>query len=349
MSQLPLPLQIVDYVSGAMKTQAVHACAELGIPDLLSDGPKSTEQLAEATGTDHTNLYRLLRVLVAMEILDESVPGLFQATPLSRYLQREESLYHLAMMAGTGWVWKAQEGTGYSLQSGQPTVDHLFGMDIWSYLEKHPQEAAHFHRAMPSTAGVADEPIVQALSEHYDLTEGTFVDIGGGIGTLLIALLRRNPGLRAVLFEQPEVSVLAREQIAQAGLTARCEVVAGDMFEAVPSGGDYYFLRQILKDWTDEQDVRILRNCLRAMKPQGRILVAEQVLAPGRADLLAKLTDLVLMVTLPGRERDQYEFEQLFARADLTLQRILPTASAYTILAVSHSQTEPSSGSVSHG
>jgi hypothetical protein len=324
-----------------MKTQAVHACAELGIPDLLSTGPKSTEQLAEATGTDHTNLYRLLRVLVAMEILDESAPGLFQATPLSRYLQSDESLYHLAMMAGTGWVWKVQEaaeGTGYSLQSGQPAVDHMFGSDIWSYLKEHPQEAAHFHRAMPSTAGAGDEQIVQALSENYDLAEGTFVDIGGGIGTLLIALLQRNPGLRAVLFERPEVSVLAQEQIARAGLVARCKVVVGDMFEAVPCGGDYYFLRQILKDWTDEQDVRILRNCLHAMNPRGRILVAEQVLAPGRADLLAKLTDLVLMVTLPGRERDQYEFEHLFAGADLALQRILLTDSAYKILEVAQSR-----------
>src|SRR5215469_9276114 len=156
MSQLPLPLLIVDYVCGAVKTQAVHACAELCIPDLLQAGPKSTAQLAEATGTDHTNLYRLLRVLVAMEILDESAPGLFQATPLSRYLQHEESLYHLAMMAGTGWVWKVQEGaegTGYSLRSGQPAMNKLFGTDIWSYLKEHPQDAAHFHQAMSTTAG----------------------------------------------------------------------------------------------------------------------------------------------------------------------------------------------------
>ena len=335
MSQLPPPLQIVDYVCGAMKTQALHACADLGIPDLLKDGPKSTAQLAEATGTDRTNLYRLLRVLVAMEILDESAPGLFQATPLSRYLQSEESLYHLAMMAGTGWVWKVQEGaegTGYSLRSGQPAFQHLFGMDVWSYLKAHPQEAAHFHRAMSTTAGVADEPIAQALSENYDLAEGTFVDVGGGVGNVLIALLRRNPGLRGVLFEQEEVMASAREQIARAGLTGRCELVAGDFFEEVPSRGDYYFLRQIIKDWTDEQGVRLLQNCRRAMKPRGRILVVEQVLAPGKADLLAKLTDLVLMMTLPGRERDHYEFEQLFARADLTLQRILPTTSAYKIL-----------------
>jgi len=335
MSQLPPPLQIVDYVCGAMKTQALHACADLGIPDLLKDGPKSTAQLAEATGTDHINLYRLLRVLVAMEILDESAPGLFQATPLSRYLQSEESLYHLAMMAGTGWVWKVQEGaegTGYSLRSGQPAFQHLFGMDVWSYLKAHPQEAAHFHRAMSTTAGVADEPIAQALSENYDLAEGTFVDVGGGVGNVLIALLRRNPGLRGVLFEQEEVMASAREQIARAGLTGRCELVAGDFFEEVPSRGDYYFLRQIIKDWTDEQGVRLLQNCRRAMKPRGRILVVEQVLAPGKADLLAKLTDLVLMMTLPGRERDHYEFEQLFARADLTLQRILPTTSAYKIL-----------------
>jgi SAM-dependent methyltransferase len=335
MSQLPPPLQIVDYVCGAMKTQALHACADLGIADLLQDGPKSTAQLAEATGTDHTNLYRLLRVLVAMEILDESAPGMFQATPLSRYLQSEESLYHLAMMTGTGWVWKVQEGTegtGYSLHRGQPTFDHLFRMDVWSYLKEHPAEAAHFHYAMSSTASIADEPIAQALSENYDLAEGTFVDVGGGIGNVLIALLQRNPGLRAVLFERREVIESAREHMARVGLTERCEFVAGDFFEEVPSGGDYYFLRQIIKDWSDEQDVRILQNCQRAMKPGGRILVAEQVLAPGRADLLAKLIDLILMLALPGRERDHYEFEQLFARAGLTLRRILPTASAYKIL-----------------
>lgn len=335
MSHLPPPLQIVDYVCGAMKTQALHACADLGIPDLLKDGPKSTAQLAEATGTDHTNLYRLLRVLVAMEILDESAPGMFQATPLSRCLQSEESLYHLAMMAGTGWVWKVlegAEGTGYSLRSGQPAFHHLFEMDVWSYLEEHPREATHFHRAMSTSAGIADEPIAQTLSETYGLMEGTFVDVGGGIGNLLIALLRRNPGLRGVLFERPEVIASAREQIAWAGLTGRCEFAAGDFFEEVPSGGDYYFLRQIIKDWSDEQDVRILQNCRNAMKSRGRILVAEQVLAPGRSDLLAKLTDLILMLALSGRERDQYEFEQLFARADLTLQRILPTTSAYKIL-----------------
>ena len=335
MSQLPPPLQIVDYVCGAMKAQALHACADLGIADLLKDGPKSTAQLADATNTDHTNLSRLLRVLVAMEILDESAPGLFQTTALSRYLQSEESLYHLAMMTGTGWVWKVQEGaegTGYSLRSGQPAFDHLFGIDVWNYLKEHAAEAAHFHRAMSTSAGTADEPIAQALSENYNLAEGTFVDVGGGIGNVLIALLRRNPGLRAVLFERQEVIASARVHMARVGLSERCEFVAGDFFEEVPPGGDYYFLRQIIKDWSDEQDVRILQNCRRAMKPGGRILVAEQVLAPGRADLLAKLTDLILMLALPGRERDHYEFEQLFVRAGLTLQRILPTASAYKIL-----------------
>lgn len=336
MSPLPPPLQILDYLSGATKTLALHACADLGIPDLLKDGPKSTAQLAEATRTDPTNLYRLLRVLSAMELLDESAPGMFQATPLSSYLQSGESLYHLAMMSGTGWVWKALEGIGYSLNSGQPAVHHLFGMDIWSYLEQHPQEAAHFHRAMPTTVGVSDEQIAQTLSENYDLTEGLIVDIGGGIGTFLIALLQRNPGLHAILFDLPNVIEQAREQIKQAGLTSRCEVVAGDFFAAVPTRGDYYFLRQVIKDWTDEQDVRILQNCVHAMKPQGRILVAEQILASGKTDLHAKLVDLILMVSLPGRERDQSEFEQLFARANLTLQRILPTASAYKILEITH-------------
>ena len=337
MSQLPPPVQIVDYVCGAMKTQALHACAELGIPALLEDGPQTTAQLAAATDTDQTNLYRLLRALVAMEILDERAPGVFGATPLSRCLLPDEALYHLAMMAGTGWVWKAQEaaaGTGYSVRSGVPAFDHIFGTDVWTYLSEHPHEAAHFHRAMSQTAGAADEPIAQALSEQLDLSHGTFVDVGGGIGNLLIAVLRRNPGLRGVLLERPEVIAHARAHLEQAGLGARCELVAGDFFAAVPAGGDFYFMRQIIKDWSDEQDTRILHNCWRAMNPAGRILVAEQVLAPGRADLLGKLTDLLLMVALPGRERDQYEFEQLFGRAGLTLRRTLPTASAYKILEV---------------
>lgn len=335
MSQLPPPVQIVDYVCGAMKTEALHNCAELGIPNLLEDGPKTTAQLAAATGADPTNLYRLLRALVAMEVLDESAPGVFQATPLSHLLRPDESLYHLAMMSGTGWVWQvleAAEGTGYSVRSGNVAFDHVFGTDVWSYLGEHPQEAAHFNRAMSQTAGAADEPIALTLSAQYDLSHGTFVDVGGGIGNQLIALLRRNPGLRGVLFDRPDVIEQARAHVAQAGLQTRCELVAGDFFAAVPAGGDYYFMRQIVKDWSDEQDARILHNCWRAMNPGGRVLVAEQVLAPGRADLLGKLTDLILMVSLPGRERDQYEFEQLFARAGLALRHTLPTASAYKIL-----------------
>lgn len=337
MSQLPPSLQIVDYVCGAMKAQALYACVDLNIPDLLKESPKSAGQLAEATGTDPTNLYRLLRILVAMEILNESEPGLFQAGPLAHYLRPEEPLYHLAMMIGAGWVWKVlegAEGTGYSLHSGQPAFQHLYGVDIWSYLSEHQQDAQHFNLAMSATAGASDESIAQVLSETYHLAEGTFVDVGGGIGNFLIALLRRNPGLRALLFDRPEVIASARQHMERAGLSARCELVAGDFFTDVPSGGDFYFLRQIVKDWPDEQAAQILRNCRRSMNSQGRILVAEQVLAPGRADLLAKLTDLVLMTALSGRERDQYEFEQLFASAGLTLRRLLPTASPYKILEV---------------
>jgi O-methyltransferase/methyltransferase family protein len=329
--QLPPYLQLMTMICGSTASQAVYVAAELRLADFVQDGPKRAAQLASATGANEKNLYRLLRALVSLGILSEPEPGLFGPTALSACLLSDNprTLYYLARLTG-GWQWKALGELAYSVRTGTPAFDHLFGKEVWRYFaEDDPEAGALFNQAMTSLAG----PVDAQLADAYDFsTIRTLVDVGGGHGGFLTTVLQRNPALKGILFDRPDVVEQAREQVAEAGLADRIEFVAGDFFQEVPEGGDAYFMRQILLDWEDEQCSVILRNCMRAMKPGGTILVSERVLAPGRADLIGKLIDLVLMVNLPGRGRDEMEYRKIFATAGLTLERIIPTQSDFKIM-----------------
>ncbi|SRR6266487_3609071 len=323
-------LQVLSMIHGAHVSQAILAVAEFRLADLVRDGKRSTAQLAEAADTDELNLYRLLRTLVSLGIFSEPEPGYFASTELSACLQSDspETLYNSVLLGG--WQWKALGEVSYSLRTGKPAFENLYGKDLWHYLaEDDPEAGALFNRAMTSLAGSMNQPIVDA----YDFSSiGTLVDVGGGHGSFLVTALERNPALKGVLFDHPSVVEQAKERIAKVVVADRCELVAGDFLKEVPPGGDAYFLRHILVDWGDEECEIILRNCVQAMKPHGRILVAEEVLGPGQADLLAKLIDLVLMVTLNGRGREEEEFRKLFASVGLSMRRILPTQSPCKIM-----------------
>ncbi|HEX6556007.1 MAG TPA: methyltransferase [Ktedonobacteraceae bacterium] len=332
--QLPPHIQIITMICGFSASQAIHTAAELRLADLVQDGPRSTADLASATGTNEGNLYRLLRALVSLGVFLEPDPGTFGPTELSACLQSDHprTLYNLARWIGP-LQWKASGELIYSVRTGTPAFEHLFGKEMWRYLsEDDPEAGALFNRSMTSLAGSADELIAEA----YDFSAmQTLVDIGGGHGGLLMTVLKQNPTLRGILFDLPAVIEQARELVAEAGLTDRIELVAGDFFQEVPKGGDAYFMRQIIKDWGESRCQIILDNCIRAMNPGGVLLVAERVLGPGRADLVDKLTDLALMVDLPGgRERDEAEFRKLFTTAKLAVRRIVPTRSPYKIMEV---------------
>ncbi len=332
LEQLPPPMQVHIMICGGQVTQAIHAVAELRLADLVQDGPKSTPQLAEATGMDEVNLYRLLRTLVCLGIFSEPEPGYVAPTVLSACLQSDSprTLYHLALMAGRGWQWKVLERSLYSLQTGKPAFEHLYGKNPYQYFaEDDPEAGALFQRAMKNLAGPEDELIAEA----YDFSSiQTLVDVGGGLGNFLVTALLHNQTMKGILFDHPSVIEQAKEQIAQVGLDDRIELRAGNFFKEVPKGGDAYFIKQILHNWGDEECTTILQNCRQAMNPNGKILVAEHVLQPGKGDLLGKLVDLQLMSTIPGRAREEVEFRKLFAATNLTLTRIIPTQSAFKIL-----------------
>ena len=332
--QLPPHLQVMIMTCGGVVAQAIQATATLRLSDLVQDGPKSVTQLASATGTNEKNLSRLLRVLVALGVFSETEPGLYGPTALSACLHSDDprSLYHLARMSGGGWQWKALGELPYSVSTGLPAFEHVFGKEVWRYFaEDDPVAGELFNRAMTSLAGPADD----LLAAAYDFSGvQTLVDVGGGLGGFITTVLKRNPTVKGILFDRPDVIEDARQQLAEAGLQDRLELVAGDFLQSVPKGGDLYFMRQILLDWDDEASANILRHCLASMNPGGKILAAERVLKPGRADLLGKLIDLVLMVNFFGYTRDETEFRNLFASVGLTMSRIIPTPSVYTLMEV---------------
>ena len=329
----PPNIVLLNLFSGMMKTQAVHHAARLRIAELVKEGPRTVFDLAKATHTHAPSLLRLLRALASIEIFEETEPAVFSQTPLSNLLRSDipESMHAIALLHGDEWQWHAWEGFAGSLETGIPSFPRLFGQDMWTYFtEDNPSAGRRFQAAMTAFADQVNAAIVAA----YDFgTANTLVDIGGGEGTLLTAILKAHPSIhKGILFDRPEVIERLREPMEQAGMANRCKLIAGDFFTSVPTDADIYFMKQIIKDWNDEECVKILTNCRRAMKPGGKILVAETVLFPGKETSHEKFIDLQLMVLLPGQERYEDQFRHIFLKAGFVLTRIVPTTSPYSLL-----------------
>ena len=331
MSNAPLPpgsilyqLSVGHYVS-----RALHLAAKLGVADLLAAGPRSAGELAAQTGTDAAALRRVLRLLVSVGVFTEADDGAFATTPLGDAMRSDVpgSARALVMLfAGIGIQdsWRELE---YCVRTGQPAFrKHSPDGDAFSNMDAEQQ--AVFDAAMATFA----PQTAAAIAAAYDFSQfGTVVDVGGGNGALLIGILGAHPRLRGIVFDRPQASDGARRKLAESGLAARCEVVAGDFFVSVPAGADAYLLKHVIHDWNDEQATRILRNCRRAMRPEARLLVAEGVYPP-RVDTSlpsrgAAANDVNMLVVAGGRQRSEEEFRSLYDAAGFTLTKIVPTLS----------------------
>ncbi len=329
-AQLPPQAIMLDLLCGMMKTQAIHHATRLDIASLVKDGSKTVTELASATGTQPEALYRLLATLASFGVFEEVEPSTFAQTPLSHVLRPDVpgSMYNVSLLHGEPWQWHSWEAFGYSLETGQTALEHLYHMNLWEYFGKNPEVGERFSKAMTGFSMQVNAPIAQA----YDFSQfHTLVDIGGGYGSLLTTILQTTPTLQGILFDLPTVIKEAREHIASSPIAARCELVAGDVFAEVPKA-DAYIMKQIIKDWNDEECICILSNCRKAMNTDGRVLVAEQVLLPGKTMVTTKLIDLQLLAVASGQERYEAQYRALFEGAGLRLVRIWPTRSPYSIL-----------------
>ena len=217
----------------------------------------------------------------------------------------------------------------HSVKTGETGFDHFNGADIFTFLERDPAALSLFAQAVGSLSGTE----IAAVLAAYDFSRArTIVDVGGGQGALLAAILAANPAVRGVLFDRPATVARARGLLENVGVGDRCEVIDGRFFDAVPKGGDLYVLKSVIHDWDDDQAAAILQNCRRAMGADARLLLIERVIPPGNAPAFGKWMDLNMLVVAGGRERTEAEYRSLYARAGFDLMRIIPTAAEVSLI-----------------
>jgi hypothetical protein len=328
---LPPHAQVIQMATAHIISRAIHAVAELGVADHLKDGPRSSDEIAEATGTHPPSLYRLMRSMAGFGLFVEEADGRFSLAPLGAALQSGapgHARSSVRTLAGP-MMWNAFGELLHSVKTGEPAMEKAFGQPIFDYLGAAPEQASLFNETMIGFHG-AEPPAVAAAYDFSDV--GTLVDVGGGTGNLLTTILLANPDLRGVLYDQPHVAAEARLEVQKRGLSERCEVVEGNFFESVPGGGDAYILSHIIHDWDEQKCVDILENCRRAMEGRGRLLLVEQVIPPGNDLHPSKFLDLIMLTITGGRERTEEEYAALFAKAGFELTRVVPTQSAVSVV-----------------
>lgn len=316
--------QLHHLIGGYRVSQAMYVVAKLDIAGLLADGPRTRDELAEATGTHPGALYRVLRFLAGAGLFHEVAPHQFALTSLGAGLRADvpSSIRpHVLMLLGEE-EWQTWGDLLHSVRTGETAFEHVHGMGRFEYFHEHPDAAAIFNRAMTSNTAQSGT----AITQEYDFAGiHHLVDVGGGHGLLLATVLQAHPEMQGTLFDRPEVVAGATTVLHGAGIADRCAIVAGDFFVSVPTGADAYILRQIIHDWNDDQAIHILKNCRRALHGRGKVVVVERRLGHDYREALPVLhLDLQMLVNLGGGERTDEEYDVLFAAAGFQLTTIIP-------------------------
>jgi len=288
---------MLGLLSGYWFSATLHVAARLGIADLVARGPRTSAQLARATGTHEPSLRRLLTALASAGIFEEIEPATFAHSPMSETLQDVPgSLRSLAILGGDPVHWAAWGGLLHGVRTGDTPFAHVHGEAFFDFLDRFEASGRHYEEAWNALGDVD-----AAIADAYDFSRfRTIVDVGGGHGGLLRRALASAPGSRGVLFDRPSV-------VAAAPSIDHAEKVGGDFFESVPADGDLYVLKFVLHDWPDDHAASILANCARVMEDDGRLLIVE-LLAPGdTSPSYAKIDDLNMFVLTGGRARTELE------------------------------------------
>jgi hypothetical protein len=319
--------------SGYVVSRALYVVAELAIADHLANGPKTAAELAAATGAKEDPLRRVLQMLTARGVFAEEESRRFGLTSLSECLRSgiAGSVRDTIRMYGD-MHWRATGSLLHSVMTGEPAFDEVAGSPVWEYLASHPDDGERFARGMANVSSFENEVIARA----YDFSPfRVVIDLGGGRGGFIAAVLRANPGLRGVLYDEPHV-VTRPTDLQESGVADRCEIVPGNFFASVPGGCDVYVLKRVLDGWDDDHALRILRLCRQAMPSHGRLLsihaLVPQAGPYSRKDVAILTIDMGMLVGGRGRERTEEQFRDLYCKAGLSLTRVIPTRSSLSIV-----------------
>jgi hypothetical protein len=317
---------------GKWISQAVGTVVEIGVPDLLAKGARRCGDLAREAAVSEDGLYRLLRALASVGLFAEGADRRFKLTALGQLLRSNhpQSAAGYARFTAHDSTWRPWGQLSYSVKTGLPAFDHVFGSPIFDYFARNPQAAAVFDDAMTSISTTES----RAAADAYDFKGiNTLMDVAGGHGLLLATILRQNKSMRGVLFDLPHVAAGAAATFARTGVTGRVRVESGDFFAELPSGADAIIMKHIIHDWDDGSATRILQACHRALGPKGKVLIVDAVVPPGNAPHYGKLLDLEMLALTPrGRERTKVEFATLLRGAGFKLSRVVPTEGPLSIV-----------------
>ena len=314
---------LIEKIGGYMHAHALGLAAELRLADLIHSGVETSAELATATGTHEPSLRRLLRLLASVGLTTEPSPGRFGLTDVGDLLRSDSpnSLYAFTRMFTHESHFSAWQGLAHSVRTGESAWDHVFGKNIYAYLADLPELSELFNVAMSQESRIAAGHIAAA----YNFAGvRKVVDIGGGDGTLVSAILRANPGLEGVVFDSPAGVAQAADVLAEAGLKDRTTVVAGDFFESVPTDGDLYIIKSVFQDWDDGPAKAILRTVRAHIPADATLLIVGSVLpetaAPGEP--IPFYTDMNMLVNSGGRERTESHFRTLLAETGFEVESV---------------------------
>ena len=316
-----LAARLQDLLAGAWTTQAIYVAAELGLADLLVEGPRTSAELAALTASHEPSLRRLLHGLMAIDICRPAEHGRVELAPTGALLQTAHpaSLHAWALWWGRS-LWPAWGNLLHSVRTGE-SGRATQGFDL---LATDPEAAALFYQATVELS----RPTAPLILAAYDFSQyRRIVDVGGGYGELLTWILRAHPATAGVLFELPAALAGAQRHLAAAGVADRCEFVTGDFFVELPDDGDAYLVKAVLHDWNNERAARILAVCHRAMRPDARLLLIERIVSdadgnpPEQAGAIA---DLTMLVAHGAGERTRSQWTTLLDAAGFSIDRIVP-------------------------
>jgi len=331
-TQSPPPhLALLQMVLGKWVSEAISAAAHFGIADHLESGPKSPQELASLTGTQERPLYRLLRANASVGVFTELEDGRFAQTPLSDPLRSnaQPCVRNMAMMLADDWHIRSWEQLPWCVETGKPASYKLNGMPMFDWMAQNPGKTVNFNNAMTDLS----QGDSAAITQSYDFSAFEhIVDVAGGHGTLLAAILEQAPKLRGTLFDMQHVIEGAKKAGILDRFADRCTLEAGSFFEAVPKDADAYIMKSIIHDWYDPECIKILSLCRKGIRPGGRLLVVDQVVPVGNEPALSKLVDLEMLVLPGGMERTEKEFQELFAASGFRLERVVRTRTPMCVL-----------------
>jgi hypothetical protein len=316
-------LSLLGLINGFQITQAIHVAAALRVADHLNDGPRSAGELAALTKSHPDSLYRLLRALAAVGVFREDEGRNFALAPMGDCLRTDSAtpLGAWAEVVGSRYFWQAWGHLLHSVQTGKNAFQNLNGKNVWQFRAEHPDYGATFNQAMTQLSGGSAEAVIRT----YDFSAFRhIVDVGGGHGLMLAAILRAHPHIRGTLFDQSGVVAGAKAVLAERGVIERCDIVGGNFFETVPEGADAYLMRVVIHDWEDDEAIAILKVCRRAMRETAKLLLIERLVAPPNEMPAVKFSDLNMLVSPGGRERTREEFSDLFAKSGFELTGVFP-------------------------